>query len=92
MTWETTGLGINPHSKVWEWNQLHGANLGLGIDISTHFHEQLHTVAVSPLSSQVQSRESFLHKARKNTSSISVDKAETEQRNESQTLPHLLNP
>lgn len=70
----------------------HGANLRLGIDISTHSHEQLHTVAVSPLSSQVQSRESFLHKARKDTSSISVDKAETEQQNKSQTLPHLLNP
>lgn len=59
----------------------------MGIDISTRFHEQLHTVAVSPLSSQVQSRESLLHKARKDTSSISVDKAETEQWNESDSIP-----
>lgn len=79
--------GINPQSRDWEWKHLHGANLGLGIDISSCFHEQLHTVAVSPLSSQVQSCESFLHKSRKDTSSISVDKAETEQQNESDSTP-----
>lgn len=80
--WEATGLGKNPQSSVWKWNHLHGANLGLGIDIGTCFQEQLHTVAVTPLSSQVQSRKSFLDRAKKETSSISVDKVKTEQWNE----------
>lgn len=80
--WEVTGLGKSPQISVWKWNHLHGANLGFGIDIGTCFQEQLHTVAVTPLSSQVQSCKSFLDKAKKETSSISVDKAKTEQHHE----------
>lgn len=54
----------NPQSCVRKWNHLHRAHLGLGIDISTCFQEQLHTVAVTPLSSQVQRCKSFLDKAK----------------------------
>lgn len=80
--WEATELGKNPQHSVWKWHHLHRAHLCLGIDVGTCFQEQLHTVTVTPLSSQVQSRKSLLDKAKKETSSVSVDKAKTRQQKE----------